>query len=76
AQARGETVNVSGSGGLMQRAERLVLTILGCLVDPALSRALGQPEGTVLFWVLVVVAAGALGTAVHRTLFIAGRLRG
>jgi CDP-diacylglycerol--glycerol-3-phosphate 3-phosphatidyltransferase len=76
AQARGETVNVSGSGGLMQRAERLVLTLLGCLLDPTLSRALGQPEGTVLFWVLAVVAAGALGTAVHRTVFIARRLRG
>ena len=34
AQARGETVGVSGSGGLMQRAERLVLQILGCLFDP------------------------------------------
>ena len=76
AQARGETVDVSGSGGLMQRAERLVLTLLGCLFDPALCRALGQPEGTVLFWVLVVVAAGSLGTAVHRTVFIARRLRG
>jgi CDP-diacylglycerol--glycerol-3-phosphate 3-phosphatidyltransferase len=75
AQARGETVGVSGSGGLMQRAERLVLQILGCLFDPLLSRALGQPEGTVLFWVLAVMAAGALATAVHRTLFIARRLR-
>jgi len=76
AQARGETVGVSGSGGLMQRAERLVLQVLGCLLDPVLSRWLGRPEGTVLFWVLVVVAAGALGTAVHRTLWIARRLRG
>jgi CDP-diacylglycerol--glycerol-3-phosphate 3-phosphatidyltransferase len=76
AQARGETVGVSGSGGLMQRAERLVLQILGCLFDPLLSRRLGVPEGTVLFWVLVVVAAGALATAVHRTLWIARRLRG
>jgi CDP-diacylglycerol---glycerol-3-phosphate 3-phosphatidyltransferase len=76
AQARGETVNVSGSGGLMQRAERLVLTLLGCLFDPGLSRALGRPEGTVLFWALVVVAAGSLATAVHRTVFIARRLRG
>jgi phosphatidylglycerophosphate synthase len=75
AQARGETVGVSGSGGLMQRAERLVLQILGCLFDPLLSRALGQPEGTILFWVLAVMAAGALATAVHRTLFIARRLR-
>lgn len=76
AQARGETVGVSGSGGLMQRAERLVLTLLGCLLDPALSRAFVRPEGTVLFWVLVVVAAGSVGTAVHRTVFIARRLRG
>jgi CDP-diacylglycerol--glycerol-3-phosphate 3-phosphatidyltransferase len=75
AQARGETVGVSGSGGLMQRAERLVLTLLGCLLDPALSLVLGRPEGTVLFWVLVAVAAGAFGTAVHRTAFIARRLR-
>jgi phosphatidylglycerophosphate synthase len=75
AQARGETVGVSGSGGLMQRAERLVLQILGCLFDPLLSRALGQPEGTVLFWVLAAMTAGALATAVHRTLFIARRLR-
>jgi len=75
AQARGETVNVAGSGGLMQRAERLVLTLLACLLDPALSRALGRPEGTVLFWVLALVAAGALGTAVHRTIYIARRLR-
>jgi CDP-diacylglycerol--glycerol-3-phosphate 3-phosphatidyltransferase len=76
AQARGETVGVSGSGGLMQRAERLVLQILGCLLDPVLCRRLGVPEGTVLFWVLVVMAAGALGTAVHRTAWIARRLRG
>ncbi len=76
AQARGETVNVSGSGGLMQRAERLVLMLLGCLFDPVLSRALGRPQGTVLFAVLALIAVGALGTAVHRTLWIARRLRG
>ena len=76
AQARGETVGVSGSGGLMQRAERLTLQILGCLFDPALCRWLALPEGTVLFWVLVAMAAGALGTAVHRTAWIARRLRG
>jgi len=75
AQARGETVGVSGSGGLMQRAERLSLQILGCLFDPALCRGLGLAEGTVLFWLLVVMAIGALGTAVHRTLWIARRLR-
>ncbi|HUL76244.1 MAG TPA: CDP-alcohol phosphatidyltransferase family protein [Vicinamibacteria bacterium] len=76
AQARGETVGVSGSGGLMQRGERLLLQSLGCLFDPGLCLWLGLPEGTVLFWVLVVIAIGALGTAVHRTLRIARRLRG
>jgi len=76
AQARGETVGVSGSGGLMQRAERLVLQVLGCLFDPPVCRWLGAPEGTALFWVLVVMAAGAFGTAVHRTAWIARRLRG
>jgi phosphatidylglycerophosphate synthase len=75
AQARGETVAVSGSGGLMQRAERLTLQILGCLFDPVLSRALGKPEGTVLFWILVVTAVGAFATAVHRTVWIARRLK-
>jgi phosphatidylglycerophosphate synthase len=76
AQARGETVGVSGSGGLMQRAERLVLTTLGCLFDPWASRALGRPEGTVLLWVLGVIAVGAFATAVYRTAWIALRLRG
>jgi CDP-diacylglycerol--glycerol-3-phosphate 3-phosphatidyltransferase len=75
AQARGETVSVSGSGGLMQRAERLTLQILGCLFDPVLSRALGKPEGTVLFWILVVTAVGAFATAAHRTLWIARKLK-
>ena len=75
-QARGESVGVSGSGGLMQRGERLVLSILGCLLDPTLSRALRQPEGTVLLWVRAVVACGALGTALYRTAWIARRLRG
>jgi CDP-diacylglycerol--glycerol-3-phosphate 3-phosphatidyltransferase len=76
AQARGETVGVSGSGGLMQRAERLSLSIVGCLADPALSAALGRPEGTVLLWVVVVIGLGSLATAVHRTLWIARRLKG
>ena len=75
AQARGETVGVSGSGGLMQRAERLVLTILGCLLDPPVTRALGWPEGSILLWVLGLIAVGAMGTAIYRTVWIARRLR-
>ena len=75
AQARGETVGVSGSGGLMQRAERMVLTALGCLLDPSLTAALGWRGGSFLLGVLGLVAAGSLGTAVHRTVWIARQLR-
>lgn len=75
AQARGETVNVRGSGGLMQRAERLVLTLLGCLFDPVLCRWLGRPRGTLLLALLALIALGSLGTAVYRTAWIARRLR-
>lgn len=73
-QVRGETVSVSGSGGLMQRAERLVLMSLGCVCDPTLSGWLGRPEGSVLVWALVLVAVGSLATAVYRTIWIARRL--
>jgi CDP-diacylglycerol--glycerol-3-phosphate 3-phosphatidyltransferase len=74
AQARGETVGVTGSGGLMQRAERLVLTILGCLLDPIVTKAMGWPEGTLLLWVLGLIALGSMGTAIYRTVWIARRL--
>lgn len=74
AQARGETVGVSGSGGLMQRAERLVLQILACLFDPTISRAMGWEEGTLLFGVLVLIAVGSMGTAIYRTVWIARKL--
>lgn len=75
AQARGEIVGVSGSGGLMQRAERLVLTCLACLLDPTVSPALGRSPGFLVMAVLGLVALGAFGTAVYRTWWIAGRLR-
>ncbi len=74
AQARGESVDVSGSGGLMQRAERLVLICIACLFDRPLSARLGQPTGTVVFWVLCLIAAGAFATAAYRTAWIARRL--
>ena len=75
AQARGESVGVSGSGGLMQRAERLILTCLACLLDPLVSQRLGVPAGSVLFWALVAIAVPAWGTAIYRTVWIARKLR-
>ena len=75
AQARGETSGITGTVGLMQRAERLTLQILGCLFDPLLCRVFGWPEGSVLFWVLVLTAVGAAVTAIHRSVWIALQLR-
>jgi CDP-diacylglycerol--glycerol-3-phosphate 3-phosphatidyltransferase len=75
AQARGETVDVAGSGGLMQRAERLVLLCLVCLLDPTLSDAAGRPEGTIVIWALAFMALTTFGTAIHRTVWIARKLR-
>ena len=77
AQARGETVvglrlgRADAAGRAAHAADRRLP-----LRSAALSRALGKPEGTVLFWVLVVTAVGAFATAVHRTLWIARKLKG
>ncbi len=74
-RARGESVGVLCKEGLMQRAERLVLTCLACLSDAPLSSALGQPRGTVILWTVGLIAAGTFVTAAHRTLWISARLR-
>lgn len=74
-RARGESVGVLCRGGLMQRAERLVLTCLGCLSDPALSPALGLEPGSVVLGVVGLIAVGTFATAIHRTIWIARRLR-
>jgi len=75
AQARGETVGVNRSGGLMQRAERLVLTCLVCLLDRPLTTAAGLPAGTAVVWVLGLIAVTTFGTAVFRSFTIARQLR-
>jgi CDP-diacylglycerol---glycerol-3-phosphate 3-phosphatidyltransferase len=74
-QARGETVRVSGAGGLMQRAERLVATFLICIVDPPLCAWQRWPPGSVVFVGLAVLAPAIFGTAVYRTVWTARHLR-
>ena len=61
--------------GLMQRAERLVLMILACLLDAAVVGATHHQRGRLVFWVLVLIAVGTFVTAVHRTAWISMRLR-
>jgi phosphatidylglycerophosphate synthase len=74
ARARGEGLGVSYKGGLMQRAERLVLLALASLLDPALTPLFGWPPGRLLLWVLAFIGLASLGTALHRTLAIARAL--
>lgn len=74
ARARGETVGVLCREGLMQRAERLVLTALACLADGPVTAGLGLARGTLALWVVGLIAVATLLTAAHRTLWIARRL--
>ena len=75
ARAMGESLGVECTGGLMQRGERLALLCLGALADPSASAALGQPKGALLTGVLFLIGATSLATSVHRTVWIARRLR-
>jgi len=74
-RARGESLGVTCKEGLMQRAERLVLLVLVCLLDRPLALRFGWPPGTSAVWVLGLIAAGTFLTAVHRTVWISRRLR-
>ena len=74
-RARGESLGVLCKEGLMQRAERLVLTFLVCLLDAPITAATGRPSGTAVLWVLAVIAIGTFVTATQRTVWISARLR-
>jgi CDP-diacylglycerol--glycerol-3-phosphate 3-phosphatidyltransferase len=74
-RARGESLGVTCKEGLMQRAERLVLLFLVCLLDRPLAARFGWPPGTSALWVLGLIAAGTFVTAAHRTAWISRRLR-
>jgi CDP-diacylglycerol--glycerol-3-phosphate 3-phosphatidyltransferase len=74
-RARGESTGVLCKGGLMQRAERLILLCLACLVEEPLVAHFGWSPGSITVWVMVLIAVGTFGTAVYRTLWIGRRLR-
>jgi len=74
ARARGESVGVVCKLGVMQRAERLLLLGFGAILDPAVSEWTGRATGALLVPVLALVAAGTVGTAIFRTVWIARRL--
>lgn len=74
ARARGESVGVVCKGGVMQRAERLLLLGFGAILDPAVTEWTGRATGALLVVILALVAVGTMGTAVYRTVWIAHRL--
>lgn len=75
ARAKGAVVGVDCRGGVMQRAERLVIVAVASLVDGPITSALGWRPGMVLLAAVWVVGVGSLGTAVYRTAYIARALR-
>lgn len=75
ARARGESQGVVCKLGIMQRAERLLLLGFGGLLDPTVSELWGAGRvGTLLVPILGLVAVGTVGTAIFRTVWIAGAL--
>jgi len=73
-RARGEGLGVHYKGGLMQRAERLVLLALASLLDPVVAPAVGWPPGRLLIGTIGFIGLASMATAFHRTLAIAGAL--
>jgi len=69
-RARGESLGVVCKAGIMQRAERILLVGLGGILDPTI----GYEAGSILASSLIILAAGAIGTAVYRTMWTSKRI--
>ncbi|HEX8716888.1 MAG TPA: CDP-alcohol phosphatidyltransferase family protein [Gemmatimonadaceae bacterium] len=74
ARAKGGEVGVDCKGGLMQRAERLVLLAVASLLDGPITGAAHWEPGAFLLTVVTVIGVLAFATAVYRTYFIANAL--
>lgn len=74
ARARGESVGIVCKVGVMQRAERLLLTGFGGILDASVCAALGWTPGSFLLALVWLVAIGTVATALYRTVWIAQRL--
>ncbi|MDX1645549.1 MAG: CDP-alcohol phosphatidyltransferase family protein [Longimicrobiales bacterium] len=74
ARARGESLGVVAKVGVMQRAERLLILGFGGILDPAVTSWLGWTPGAGLLTLIGLMAAGTVGTALYRTVWIARRL--
>jgi phosphatidylglycerophosphate synthase len=75
ARARGEVLGVDFAGGLMQRAERLVLLALASFLDAPVTAYYSMPAGTLLAYTVAGIGVASMWTAVHRTYAIARVLK-
>lgn len=75
ARAKGDALRVACRGGVMQRAERLVLLALASIFDRPVTSLAGWVPGTLIVYAAWIIGVGALGTAVYRTVVIARTLR-
>lgn len=75
ARARGQSLGVDVSGGLVRRGERLVMLAAAGIFDGVATRGMGARPGALLAAAVAVVGAGALATSVYRTVAVARRLR-
>lgn len=73
-RARGESLGLVCKGGVMQRAERLLIVGFGGILDAAVNEWRGWEERTLLLWLVGLMAVGTIGTAIYRTVWIARRL--
>lgn len=74
-RAKGEALGVSCKGGIMQRAERLVLLALAALLDATVCSRVGWQPGTLIGLAVAAIGIGSVGTALYRTWYIAARLK-
>jgi CDP-diacylglycerol--glycerol-3-phosphate 3-phosphatidyltransferase len=75
ARAKGDALRVANRGGLMQRAERLVLLAAASIFGATLDAAFGWEADTTLTVAVALIAVGAIGTAAWRAAAIARELR-
>ena len=74
ARAKGEIVGIDTPGGLMQRAERLVLLAVASLADAPVTAWAGWRAGTLLAGTVGVIGVLSMATAAYRTALVARAL--
>lgn len=73
-RARGESLGVTCKFGILQRAERMLLLGLGAIFDPTVAAASGREPGTLLQFIIGIIAVGTVATSIYRTIWISRQL--